>query len=211
MSHFVITIMDNPRSVECADRCIKSGKKWGNDIQKWEATTPKDDPELLFLREDLPIDGIREKYSRFQNCAAAFYSHYSLWKHCIQLGHDITIFEHDAVLHNSIPINSFKYVMNIGEPSYGKYNTPPLFGVNDLTSKRYLPGAHAYRVTPTGAKMLVQLARRNARPTDVFINLDDIYIQEYYPWIARANDSFTTIQKELGTYAKHNKVDIIDA
>ena len=89
----------------------------------------------MFLREDLPIDGIREKYSRFQNCAAAFYSHYSLWKHCIQLGRDITIFEHDAVLHNSIPINSFKYVMNIGEPSYGKYNTPPLFGVNDLTGQ----------------------------------------------------------------------------
>lgn len=211
MTHHVITIMDNPRSVECAERCIESAKKWGNYIHKWEATTPKDDPELLFLREDLPIDGIREKYSRFQNCAAAFYSHYSLWKHCVHVNHPITIFEHDAVLHNSIPKQPFRYVMNIGQPSYGKYNTPPRFGVNNLTSKRYLPGAHAYRVTPTGAKMLIELAKRKARPTDVFINLDDIDIQEYYPWVARADDSFTTIQKELGTVAKHNDVEIIDA
>lgn len=214
MTHYVITIMDNIKSYECAERCIASGKKWGNYIHKWEATTPKDDPELLFLREGLPIDGIREhdkKYSRFENCAAAFYSHYSLWKQCVHLNHPITIFEHDAVLHNSIPKNPFKYVMNIGQPSYGKYENPPLFGVNHLTSKRYLPGAHAYRVTPTGAKMLIELAKRKARTTDVFIHLDDIYIQEYYPWVATADDSFTTIQKEAGIQAKHNKVEIIDA
>jgi len=210
MKSFVITIKDNPRSVESAERCIESGKKVGCAIRMFNAVTPKDDPEFLFLREGLPVDGMRENYSRFENCAAAFFSHYSLWKKCIQMNETFVIFEHDAVLHDKVPTVPFKYVMNIGHPSYGKFNTPSMFGVNPLTSKRYFPGAHAYMVTPMGAKKLIELAKKYAKPTDVFINLDLIQAQEYYPWVAVAKDSFTTIQKELGTVAKHNKVEVID-
>jgi glycosyl transferase family 25 len=209
---FVITIKDNPKSVKSAERCIESGKKVGCVIRMFDAVTPNDDPELLFLREDLPIDGMREQYSRFENCASAFFSHYSLWKKCIQLKEPITIFEHDAVVKDSIPKVNFKYVMNIGHPSYGKYRTPATLGVNPLTSKRYMPGAHAYMITPEGANLLINHARRNARPTDVFMHMDNMpWLQEYYPWPVVADDSFTTIQRELGTTAKHNKVEIIDA
>ena len=212
MKAFVITIMDNEKSVEVAERCIESGRRFGNVIEKYKATTPKDDLVSLYESEGLSMSGHKEKYSRPENCSAAFFSHYSLWKKCVELNETVTIFEHDAVLENAIPNSPFKFVMNIGHPSYGKWQSPKRFGVNRLTSKRYFPGAHAYMVNPEGAKMLINQAKNHALPTDLFMHIDRMpWLQEYYPWVAVAKDSFTTIQKELGTLAKHNKVEIIDA
>lgn len=212
MKAFVITIMDNEKSVEVAERCIESGRRFGNVIEKYKATTPKDDLVSLYESEGLSMSGHQEKYSRPENCSAAFFSHYSLWKKCVELNETVTIFEHDAVLENAIPKVPFKFVMNIGHPSYGKFNTPSMFGVNRLSSKRYFPGAHAYMVNPEGAKRLINQSKNQALPTDLFMHVDRMpWLQEYYPWVAVAKDSFTTIQKELGTLAKHNKVEIIDA
>jgi GR25 family glycosyltransferase involved in LPS biosynthesis len=212
MKAFVITIKDNPKSVESAERCIESGRKNGCAIRKFDAITPKDNPEFLFFREGLSYSGMIEQYSRTPNCAAAFLSHYSLWQKCIQLKETIVIFEHDAVLKSPIPSSHFLYVMNIGHPSYGKWNTPSILGVNKLISKPYMPGAHAYMITPQGAELLIRHAKKSAKPTDVFMNVKSMpWLQEYYPWPAVADDSFTTIQSASGTIAKHNEVEIIDA
>ena len=92
------------------------------------------------------------------------------------------------------------------------YNKPEKFGVNPLTSKVYFPGAHAYRVKPNAAKFIIEQAKKFARPTDVFLNVETFpFLEEYYPWPVMAKDSFTTIQNEMGCKAKHNKVEIINA
>ena len=202
---YVITIRDNKKSVESAKRCIKSGAKWGATIEMWNATTPKDNPREIAERKGFPVQGFEEIYSRFDNCLAAFCSHYSLWEQCLKLKQPITIFEHDAVVTDQIPTRPFQGVMNIGAPSYGKFNEPQHFGVGPLTTKRYFPGAHAYQVTPAGANELISRAKKQARPTDVFINLDNFpWLQEFYPFTAKADDTFTTIQRERGCIAKHN-------
>ncbi len=212
MKAYVITIMDNEESKMVADRCIRYSSWYDINIKHFPATTPKDDLNSLFENEGLSMDGLNEVYSRTLNCAAAFFSHYSLWKKCVEDNETYAIFEHDAVLNNRVPDVYFDYVMNIGHPSYGKWNTPPTLGVNKLTSKRYFPGAHAYLVKPEGAKKLIEQAKICAKPTDVFMNLDDMpWLQEYYPWPATAKDEFTTIPHEIGTHAKHNKVDITNA
>lgn len=218
MRAYVITIMDNPQSVEVADRCIRHSSWYNINIKHWPATTPRDNLEELFEKEGIRMDGFIEKYSRPENCAAAFFSHYSLWKQCIEDDETFVIFEHDAVLNNSLPTQHFDYLMNIGAPSYGKHNTPTTLGVNPLCSKGgngrnpYMPGAHAYMLKPEGARRLVAQAKIYARPTDVFMNLEDFpWIQEYYPWPATARDTFTTIQREVGTMSKHNKVEVIRA
>ena len=41
MKMYVITIMENERSVQVADRCIASGLKFGHYIEKHKAFTPK--------------------------------------------------------------------------------------------------------------------------------------------------------------------------
>ena len=83
--------------------------------------------------------------------------------------------------------------------------TTNLYNFGPLIHKRYFGGAHAYMVAPEGAKLLIEKAKTDAGPTDVFLNIHNFpWLQEYYPWIAEAKDSFTTIQKEKGCLAKHN-------
>ena len=83
---------------------------------------------------------------------------------------------------------------------------PPLqFGVNPLTHKQYFGGAHGYMMSPGGATELIEMAKIAPGPTDTFLNLDNFpFLQEYYPWLVEAKDSFTTIQNENGCKAKHN-------
>jgi GR25 family glycosyltransferase involved in LPS biosynthesis len=207
MKHYVITVMDIEQSVQAAERCIRSGKKHGIDIEMFEAVTPRNTELISILKEEgINPAGFEEVYSRFDNCVAAFLSHYTLWKMSAQSKTEFTIFEHDAVVVNTIPeVMSYKGIINLGKPSYGKFNAPRFIGVGPLTSKPYFPGAHAYRVTQKGARALVQQAQAAARPTDVFLNLQTFPdLQEYYPWPVEAKDSFTTIQKQQGCLAKHS-------
>jgi len=180
------------------------------------AITPKDDPVKLLEEKGIDPKAFDEVYSRNLNCIAAFLSHHSLWEKCAKGNENFVIFEHDAFVHSPIPVNAkFAYVMNIGQPSYGSYNTPSVLGVNPLTTKRYFGGAHAYMITPAGAQLLVDNAPLYARPTDIYMNLATFpWLQEYYPFVADARDSFTTIQVERGCTAKHNfrdEYEIIDA
>lgn len=207
MKSYVITILNHERSVQVAKRCIRSAAKNGGiEVDFWKATTPTDMPIDKLLDEDVKIAGLHEAYSRIANCAAAFHSHYSLWKHCIELDEEVLIFEHDAYVTDTIKENlSYDKAMSIGKPSYGKWNTPSNIGINPLTSKRYFPGAHAYFVKPAGAKEFIKQAKVMTRSTDIFLNLDWFpWLQEYYPWPVEARDNFTTIQNQTGCLAKHN-------
>ena len=204
--NYVITIEQNPRSVQVARRCIKSGARNGMLIQMFPAVTPHNtDIYEMAKTEGINIDGFKEQYSRLDNCVAAFLSHYSLWKQAVERSETTTIFEHDAVVVNNIDSQLTPHVaVNLGAPSYGKFNTPSL-GVGPLTSKPYFPGAHAYRISPKGAEQLIYEAKRNAKPTDVFLNIHTFPgLQEKYPWPVECQDSFTTIQNERGCLAKHN-------
>ncbi len=206
MKAYVITIPGHERSQQVADRCIKSATRFDIKVQKWDATTPADFPIEKLLQDNINIAGLHETYSRIANCAAAFHSHFSIWKNAVETQEMHMIFEHDAVVINDIPKTiRFDKVVSIGAPSYGKFNTPSILGVGPLVSKSYFPGAHGYIVKPDGAKLLIEQAKVIARPTDVFLHREIFpWLQEYYPWPVEARDSFTTIQNENGCYAKHN-------
>ena len=155
----------------------------------------------------MKISGLHEAYSRIANCAAAFHSHYSLWKHCIELDEQIMILEHDAIFVNQVPkVINFNKCISLGHPSYGNWNQATKLGVSPLFSKRYFPGAHAYIVKPTACKEFIHRATNIlARPTDVFLHIDSFpWLEEYYPWPVKADDNFTTIQNQAGCFAKHN-------
>jgi len=200
----VITILDEPRSFEAAERCIQSGRSYGLEITMFRAVTPADNP--IQIAEDLGIDTSKfnNQYSKFENCLAAFLSHRAIWQEAYQSRTPTLIFEHDAFITDPIP-NVFKgLVVNIGKPSYGKWITPQFLGEGQLTTKPYFPGAHAYYVSAAGAFALLDKSFKEAEPTDVYINLNRFpFLTEKYPFCAEARDSFTTIQMERGCLAKH--------
>lgn len=205
MKAFVITIKGHSKSEAAAKRCIESGARNGVEIKIFDAITPADDTQKLAKQHNISLESFNERFSRTANCIAAFLSHFMLWKRCEELDQPIAIFEHDAILMSALPTTPFNYVLNIGEPSYGKFNTPNHLGVGPLVSKPYFPGAHAYMVNPKGARRLMKQATEDAGPTDIFLDIRRFpWLQEFYPWPARAIDSFTTIQNTLGCQAKHN-------
>jgi glycosyl transferase family 25 len=202
---YVITIMNNKKSVKAAKRCIESADKFNIECHHFPAITPKNDIHNLFTEAGINPTLFTEEYSRLENCMSAFFSHYSLWQKCIELGHQITIFEHDAVVIEKIPdFIKFKGCISLGKPSYGNYKTPSHLGTNELISKQYFPGAHAYRITPSAAKIMVKHAKKYAEPTDIFLRKENFtWLEEYYPWPVEAKDTFSTIQSTKGCLAKH--------
>ena len=121
MKAFVITIESHTGSRQVANRCIKSAAKYHINIEKWKATTPSDMPIDMLLKDGVNVAGLHETYSRIANCAAAFHSHFSIWKNAVETQEMHMIFEHDAVIINDIPKGiQFDKVVSLGAPSYGE-------------------------------------------------------------------------------------------
>jgi glycosyl transferase family 25 len=206
MKSFVITVTGLDLSLEVANRCIDSASQFGIDVDIFDAITPKDDPLMLLKKYQINEADFETKYSRKLNGICCFLSHYSLWKRSLDTNKTILILEHDAII--TAPIDKdmkFKKLINLGKPSFGSFKIPPKSGINPLTSKMYLPGAHAYMINPEGAAALIVQTKVKSKFADTFINIDTFpWIEEYYPWPVMCNDSFTTVQAELGCKAKHN-------
>ena len=98
MKAFVITIMENPESVRVAERCIASGNVYGVKVEKFEAVTPLQNPEIIAKNKGIDIKGFDEIWSRKDRVISAFLSHYALWQKCVILNEPILILEHDLVL-----------------------------------------------------------------------------------------------------------------
>ena len=211
MSAYVITIMDNPQSIQAAARCIASGQLQPNKvhIKHHHAFTPKDNLTDLLERNGIKnLENFKndQRYSRLDRCIAAFLSHLYCWKQCIIDNEFTLIFEHDAIMIGNLPEKLwFDKIITLAKPSYGKFNIPTKLGVGPMVQAQYTKGAHGYMISPEGAKELLEKAKTDAGPTDTFLNLNNFpFLQEYYPWIIEARDTFTTIQNQQGCAAKHN-------
>ena len=191
-------------SEKAAARCITSAKKFGITVEQFRGFTPEDYPVQLAEELNIPTANFQEKYSRYENCLSAFLSHRRLWEWCAHNNEEVLVFEHDAVVTDPIPDVPYRGVLSYGHPSYGKWVTPSTIGVNKLVSKQYLPGAHAYRVKPEAAKVLIETAQTHAGPTDLYIRNELFdFVEEYYPWPVVVKETFSTIQNETGCQAKH--------
>lgn len=205
----VITIYGHEGSEAAATRCIESGKEHGIAVSKFRAITPENKPVEMF--EELKFDPqkfiIHNKYSYTEPAMSAFLSHYMNWWFAMAYQQPMLIMEHDAVIEGPLPEKMKGHIVNLGHPSFGRFRTPEFKGEGPLTSKKFMPGAHGYYITPEGGAMLVHKAQQSAQHADVFISLSNFPdITEVYPWPIKCDDSFSTIQKPAGCKAKHNDV-----
>ena len=72
MKAYVITIIDNPKSVKSAKKCIESGAKNGLTIEMFGAFTPADKPWEILDKKGISPHGFVERYSRLENCMSCF-------------------------------------------------------------------------------------------------------------------------------------------
>jgi len=206
MIGYVITIKGHEKSEKYAERCIESGAKNNITIEKFYGYTPADNPREVMAKKGINSEYFDEKYSKSAAAMACFLSHHALWEKCKETKQELAVFEHDAVVVNQFPnIMMYDKLITFSKPSYGKFETPQVLGVGPLSQKRYFGGAHGYALKPAGSVLLLKAAKRRAGPADVFLHLDQFsFLQEYYPWLCEARDSFTTIQRREGCLAKHN-------
>jgi GR25 family glycosyltransferase involved in LPS biosynthesis len=215
MKFHIIRIEDtdcpaHEKSCEAAERCAKSLEKFGMEYTFFPAYTPESDYVKEMMSNKSFLSGFRgaEKYARPDRCVAAHLSHRTLWQMCYdnQDG-PIGILEHDAVMVREMPnYLKFRYFVNLGKPSYGKFREAKMSGVHGLFSKRYFPGAHAYAINPAAMNMILKRKGGDiGGPTDTYLSSDQFILDEHYPWIFEADDRFSSIQAERGCRAKHNQ------
>lgn len=216
---YIITLVNNNLSLTSALRCKDSILQRTSldpdpldpDPGLWAAFGPNNcNVDIMFCDWELDSKHFIDNWSRRANAMACFLSHCNLWRKCRDLNEPVIILEHDAVMVTELPCKDYmnKYdIYNLGKPSYGRFNTitskdRPYEGKLFSTSG-YLKGAHAYYVTPVGAQKLLDKAKQNAKPVDLFISDKDFNIGESIPWAFEAHDSFSTIQKKRGCIYKH--------
>ena len=208
MKGYVVTLMNLSESIAVANRCIDSGKKFGVDVELFAAVW-KDIALDELSKEGLKLGKWDESFSNTDAVVGNFIAQYRIWKKIVESNQPGIVLEHDAIFIANVPdLENKGDIINLGFPSYGRYISKSTSGIYPMFSKTggYIPGAHGYYVTPIGAKELIAKAKTlGAWPCDLFLNKRHFpNIKEAYPWIIKADDSFTTIQKRKGCAAKHN-------
>ncbi len=118
MKAFVITIKGNDYSEACAQRCIASAKRYGVEVEKFEAVAgetavrnlmescglqwswPNVEPDICpYTRMRRHIYKTAAPYARM-GCAL---SHFLLWQRCLADDAPYLILEHDAVFVRGLP------------------------------------------------------------------------------------------------------------
>jgi len=207
MKGYIGTLFQLPQSVEVAHRCAESAKQFGIDTELFPAVW-RDVAMKELESEGLSLATYDQSFSNVGSVVGNFVTQYRIWNTIATSNEPGIVLEHDAVFVAEVPDLTKKGdIINLGKPSYGRYQTKNAPGVYPLFSKPgYMPGAHAYYVTPTGADQLIKKAKKlGASPCDIFLNNTNFrHIRELYPWVVEAQDSFTTIQNPKGCTAKHN-------
>jgi GR25 family glycosyltransferase involved in LPS biosynthesis len=128
------------------------------------------------------------KFSR-PGVIGCFYSHYHLWKKCVELGEPIMIFEDDVKFYRGWTPVSWDgvLILSLGKSSFlsgpqKTYLEDPSGLPMAVNWKNYsMPGASGYAITPNAAQILVKFYKPYWYPADNAINksLVSMHIHNY--------------------------------
>lgn len=156
----MIVIRDNQISNYYADYCIPSWEDYGFKINKFDAETP----DTIQQRTDLKFSEFNrsQKYAAYKLSVAiteteraCWYSHYSLWKKCVELAKPIMILEHDAYFYRPE-----KFWIDLAEYSLIFHDKAAM---------------GSYIIAPDAASQLVKYCSENIIATGVLAGIHDCH------------------------------------
>ena len=178
MKAFIITLKDHEWSEKLSNESIEQANKFNIVVEKFDAIVGKTYPEHI-KENNLFLHPKRDK-TLTEGTFGCFFSHFYLWKKCIELDEPIIILEHDGYFIKLLPDNildKFNDLMKLDcfNPYDLKYNkwinntmNDPITYKNDISkiyAKRvfgwYTWGAYAYIIKPTGANKLVNFCKQH--------------------------------------------------
>ena len=147
MKAYIITLKNNSNAIKSLELCTASAVQWGWNVEPYWAVeghklTPADfDRSNLFLNPKTKI------YNR-PGAQGCFMSHWNLWHLCVTLDEPIIILESDAYIINRLPVIDFSNGLV-------KLHADKATKISEVTGT-WSKGAHAYALTPSHAKQLIQ-------------------------------------------------------
>ena len=187
---FVIALKDHPVSESQLADCLASAKRhgwgveifWGVNGNTINSTTWKS--LGLFPRPDKPT----MSKPGVQGC---FLSHYSLWNKCIELNEPIIILEHDALIQEAWPGITLTTAVIKLHRYYKQKNIK-----YDSDTGVWSPSGHAYCISPTHAKILVNYVKKiGAFEVDRILGQQVINVEHLgKPSLVERQDSYSTTE-----------------
>lgn len=205
---YIISLKNNEISERLTQRCIKSCDNVGRSYKIWEAfdgTTGKIiTPEHLKDKHHFGwLKIINTGLTPTQ--VACFFSHYSLWCHCIEIDKPIIILEHDAIMVQNFEFyNAYGIIIYLGslEQMQGApvYNIPP-HATDYEGHMRTICRAHAYAIDPISAKNLVSHVIKYGiyESLDMYMRADLFTIFQYDLYAYDDPNNESTIHKDWKT------------
>lgn len=148
---WMIVIDDHPSSIYYRDRVLPSWLNLGYRVNLFSAVTPKDldkYSELSFFKKH---NKKRDSISEFTDTEkAVWYSHFLLWKQCVEDNTPIIICEHDIEL--VVPIQRELFDNEMVCLSHD----PP----NDIKPRQTHLAGGAYYITPKVARYLISVKKK---------------------------------------------------
>ena len=199
MKSFIIHLSKIPASLQTATNLKTQLESYGMQADLFEGTYGNDAVAMMINENRLvhpfgikgpsndPTDNIpSEPVGKMSapGVRGCFYSHYNLWKKCVELNEPIIIWEDDIVLHRPYqPVDwDDVLILSLGHPrksaKYIRYLESPE-GVPQSVDygQSSMPGCCGYAIKPHAAKKLVTVYANTYLPADNAINQHHIKIQ----------------------------------
>lgn len=154
---YIVYLPEYKSSVDMARRALSSGQKYQWDLELYEGVNGTKQGLKHFGLLPTLQSKKANKLMKLPGVQGCFLSQYLLWKKCYETNETICIFEHDVI---------FKKPM-------GKYKDVDVYKFEGFRKAKPIPagnwyeGARAYKITPAGAKKIIDWVHTNgAMPAD---------------------------------------------
>jgi len=146
------------------------------------------------IRIDISTDPKLQEKTLRPGVIGCFYSHYRLWKLCIELDEPIFIFEDDVIFERGYTPVVWTDILMLctgksayENPKYAEYlYNPPKKAEALKLPNTSMPGAVGYGITPAGAKKLVDAYREEVLPADTAMNKFVVNLEFHNQLMGRA-------------------------
>jgi len=163
MKSFIIILKNNLKSEKFGNLAIQSGSQLGWNIARFDGIDGRITDDKTFQSMNLFINQENKKCrTSFERpgVRGCFLSHYLLWRKCVEENQNIAIFEDDVIFYKTFPTTPFEDILKLEKLQQGKK-----YAAGD-----WWEGAHAYIISPKGAKKLINWILENGiLPTDMML------------------------------------------
>lgn len=194
MKNFIIHLSSVPESLATATELKTNLEKFNADVILFEGTRGDDAVKLMKdegrvlhpsgLKGEIDPDSLYAQKLAVPGVKGCFYSHYRLWKKCVELNEPIIIWEDDIILHRPyIPIEwDDVLILALGHPSKSvrwmhllENPTGEPLAINYKSPS--MPGCCGYAIKPHAAQALLNTYSKTFLPADNAVNRNVVRMQ----------------------------------